>query len=270
MDTKVIGQFLAQLRKERNLTQEQLGEMFGVTNKTVSRWENGNYLPPVEMLQQMSELYGLTINELLSGKVLTEGEYKQQAEETIKSVLKTSSFTIQEKTDFFKKKWKKEHLFSTVLCTIALFACWLYAAAQSLEDWAFLAVIGAFVFAVVRYNVMMAYVEDKVFDTPSNPYREEKASRQKQIAVKRMRIALMMILAVSVLITVDLGYNYFSSLVPEMNDGLTVRGIISSLIFGDSLWSRQWFFEVFACSAAFTGGIAAVNLLLACWERWKL
>ncbi len=41
MDVKEIGQFLALLRKEKNLTQEQLGEMLGVTNKTVSRWENG-------------------------------------------------------------------------------------------------------------------------------------------------------------------------------------------------------------------------------------
>ena len=64
MDLKQIGMFLAQLRKELNLTQEQLGEKLGVSNKTVSRWENGNYLPPVEALQLMSEFYGLTINEI--------------------------------------------------------------------------------------------------------------------------------------------------------------------------------------------------------------
>lgn len=46
MDMQKIGGFLAELRKSKNLTQEELGDKIGVTNKTVSRWENGNYLPP--------------------------------------------------------------------------------------------------------------------------------------------------------------------------------------------------------------------------------
>ena len=50
MDMVKIGQFLSELRRGQGLTQEQLGEELGVTNKTVSRWETGTYLPPVEML----------------------------------------------------------------------------------------------------------------------------------------------------------------------------------------------------------------------------
>ena len=53
MDMKKIGLFLAELRREKGLTQEQLGEQLSVTNKTISRWENGNYMPPVEMLQEL-------------------------------------------------------------------------------------------------------------------------------------------------------------------------------------------------------------------------
>ena len=83
MDMQKIGTFLAELRKERNLTQDELGEQIGVTNKTVSRWENGNYLPPAEMLQILSELYGVSINELLSGGRLDEKHYKENAEEYI-------------------------------------------------------------------------------------------------------------------------------------------------------------------------------------------
>lgn len=67
----------------KNLTQDQLGEKIGVTNKTVSRWENGNYLPPVEMLQILSKFYGVGINELLSGEHLDEKHYKENAEEYI-------------------------------------------------------------------------------------------------------------------------------------------------------------------------------------------
>lgn len=81
MDMQRVGDFLAELRKSKNLTQEQLGEKIGVTNKTVSRWENGNYLPPVEMLQILGNLYGVSINELLSGERLNDERYKENAEE---------------------------------------------------------------------------------------------------------------------------------------------------------------------------------------------
>ena len=55
MDTVKIGNFLAQLRREKKYTQEQLGLRLGVTNKTISRWENGNYMPSVEMLQLLRQ-----------------------------------------------------------------------------------------------------------------------------------------------------------------------------------------------------------------------
>lgn len=58
MDMIKTGRFLAELRKEHSLTQEQLGAELGVTNKTVSRWETGTYMPPVEMLQLLSVKYG--------------------------------------------------------------------------------------------------------------------------------------------------------------------------------------------------------------------
>ena len=76
MDMKKIGAFLAELRKEKNLTQDELGEQIGVTNKTVSRWENGNYLPPVEMLQILSKFYDVSINEILNGERINDCNYK--------------------------------------------------------------------------------------------------------------------------------------------------------------------------------------------------
>ncbi len=70
MDMQKIGIFLSELRKENNLTQEALGEKIGVTNKTISRWENENNIPPVEMLQILSKMYDDSINEILSGERL--------------------------------------------------------------------------------------------------------------------------------------------------------------------------------------------------------
>ena len=83
MNMQKIGSFLAELRKEQNLTQDRLGERLGVTNKTVSRWENGNYLPPVEILQMLSQIYRVSINELLCGERLSDATYKETAEEYI-------------------------------------------------------------------------------------------------------------------------------------------------------------------------------------------
>ena len=108
MDMVKIGSFLQELRQEHGLTQAELGDKLGVTNKTISRWETGNYMPPVEMLEMLSNLYGLTINELLSGQKLTTEEYKEMAEENIKETLNASTFELQEKIDYFKRKWRKE------------------------------------------------------------------------------------------------------------------------------------------------------------------
>ena len=55
MDQIRIGKFIAALRKEKCMMQEQLGEKLGATNKTISRWENGNYMPDVEMLSLLSK-----------------------------------------------------------------------------------------------------------------------------------------------------------------------------------------------------------------------
>lgn len=82
-----IGAFLSQLRKEQGLTQAQLGERLRISNKTISRWETGTYMPPVEALQSLSELYGVSINEILSAKRLSDIEYRSGAEENVKATL---------------------------------------------------------------------------------------------------------------------------------------------------------------------------------------
>lgn len=92
MDVQKIGELLATLRKEQKLTQEELGEIIGVTNKTVSRWENGNYMPPVEILLVLSKQFNVSINELLSGERLNSEQYKENAEEYIvDNLIKTSN-----------------------------------------------------------------------------------------------------------------------------------------------------------------------------------
>ena len=113
MDMQKIGAFLAELRKENNLTQEEIGEQIGVTNKTVSRWENGNYLPPVEVLQILSNLYNISINDILSGERLQKIQCNDSENGAV--VLENNTCNLKDKKLFFEKRWLREHLIELIV-----------------------------------------------------------------------------------------------------------------------------------------------------------
>ncbi len=92
MDIQKIGEFLKELRKQNNMTQEQLGERVGVTNKTISRWETGKYMPPIECLKLLSDIYHISINEIVTGEKLNEENYKEAAENNIAITLKETYY----------------------------------------------------------------------------------------------------------------------------------------------------------------------------------
>lgn len=163
MDTVRVGKYLSELRHQHNFSQEELGEKIGVTNKTISRWETGKYLPPVDALQMLSDLYGVTINEILSGKSLSDLEYKELAEENIKDVLSTSTFSLKDKIHFFKKKWKKDHMCSIILGCILIIAIIIGGFIWGHRLY-LIGIISGFVFGIVKYNQMMIYVERNAFD----------------------------------------------------------------------------------------------------------
>ena len=68
MDQKKTGEFLKQLRKEQNMTQEQLAEKFYVSGRTVSRWETGSNMPDLSMLVELADFYNVDIRELIDGE----------------------------------------------------------------------------------------------------------------------------------------------------------------------------------------------------------
>ena len=163
MDTIKIGNFLAELRKEQNLTQEALGEKLGVTNKTVSRWENGNYLPPVEMLQELSSLYDISINEILCGERIPKENYQEKAEEIITGILSSGSFSLKERSDFWKRKWKKDHFITNLALAVMLLVMLLAGLLLSEPLVVGVAPIFAVVVYMVRRNDMMTYVENNLY-----------------------------------------------------------------------------------------------------------
>lgn len=172
MDQIKIGKFIAALRKEKCLTQEQLGENLGVTNKTISRWENGNYMPDVEMLSLLSKECGVSINELISGERLLAEDFKKAADNNLVTALK-------EKIAFFKKKWLHEHISTIVLCVVAWIGIiiWTALKLRGSDSYALLGAIGsmlAILFYVVLYNRMMVYVENHAYRATPDKETETK------------------------------------------------------------------------------------------------
>ncbi len=83
MDTIKIGQFIKSLRKENSLTQREVAERLNVSEKTISKWETGNGMPEVSLMLPLCKLFGISINELLSGARLDEKQYVEKAEENM-------------------------------------------------------------------------------------------------------------------------------------------------------------------------------------------
>ena len=164
MDIVKTGEFIAKLRKEKGLTQEQFGDKMGVTNKTVSRWETGKYLPPADVLLLMSELFDVSINELLTGQRLTDKEYKQTAEKNLTEVIRSSSFTIKDEIIFFKKKWLKDHIFYIILIGICVLGVLVAGIIFQNPILCSASVILLLLEPIWRNNSMMAYVEKHVYD----------------------------------------------------------------------------------------------------------
>ena len=96
MDTKKIGAFIADNRKKKGLTQEQLGERLGVSNKTVSRWENGNYMPDLSLLEPLSIELGISLNELLAGEEIAGEDAVKYSEQNIISAIDYSDRKIKD------------------------------------------------------------------------------------------------------------------------------------------------------------------------------
>ena len=116
MDTKKIGRFIAENRKAKGMTQKELAEKLNVSDKTVSRWENGNYMPDLSMLKPLSEVLGISLNELLSGEYITQENVIEKAEASIASTLEYSHRKIE--------KSKTKVYLTIVACVYGMLFIW--------------------------------------------------------------------------------------------------------------------------------------------------
>lgn len=113
MDQIKIGKFIAEMRKEQNLTQIDLAEQLGISNKTISKWECGNGMPDYAVMESLCDILKINVNELLSGERLPSKDYNKKAEENMMSLIQESSE---------KKIWPRFESITAILGIMALFA----------------------------------------------------------------------------------------------------------------------------------------------------
>ena len=111
MDLQKIGTFLKELRKEKELTQEQLAEMLNVSRRTVSRWETGSNMPDLDLLTEMADLYQVDLRDLLNG---------ERKKEPMDPELKETVLQVAEYSSADKQRSMKLTLVYYVLGIVAL------------------------------------------------------------------------------------------------------------------------------------------------------
>ena len=100
MSQEKIGRFIATCRKDKNMTQQELAEQLGVTDRAISNWENGKNMPDLSLFKPLCNILGITINELLSGEKLSKENYQEKFEENILDTINYSNKKIAKYSRF--------------------------------------------------------------------------------------------------------------------------------------------------------------------------
>ena len=100
MNQEKIGRFIANCRKQRKMTQSELGEKLGVTEKSVSNWENGRNMPDLSLFKPLCNELNITLNDLLSGEKVTEKEYREKLEENIINTIDYTNRKLENRNNF--------------------------------------------------------------------------------------------------------------------------------------------------------------------------
>ena len=146
MDQIKIGKFIQERRKEKRLTQSELAEKLDVTDRAVSKWENGNCIPDASNIQELCKILNITINDLFSGCVVDMRDNEKKLEENLLEMIK-----IKEKRD---KELLILEIFIGVIVSIIMFLCIVIASFVQMEDWIRIVLI---VFGIIPFAIGISY-----------------------------------------------------------------------------------------------------------------
>lgn len=93
MNQEKTGVFIAKRRKELNLTQKELADKLGITDRAVSKWETGRCMPDLSLLQPLSRILEVSVNDLLSGEIIPEEKVREKSERNIMNVADMARLT---------------------------------------------------------------------------------------------------------------------------------------------------------------------------------
>ena len=127
MDQVKIGRFIAKCRKKTNLTQMQLAEKLNITDRAVSKWETGKAMPDSSIMLELCDALKITVNDLLSGEVVTMDNYNKELENNLLDMIKQ-----KEQAD---KRLLSVEVFIGITATIVLFTLIFVAAFIQMETW---------------------------------------------------------------------------------------------------------------------------------------
>ncbi|MBQ9937649.1 MAG: helix-turn-helix domain-containing protein [Oscillospiraceae bacterium] len=127
MDQVKIGKFIAECRKKVNLTQMQLAEKLSITDRAVSKWETGRAMPDSSVMLKLCEILKITVNDLLSGEVVTMDNYNKESEKNLIEMVKQ-----KEESD---KRLLTMEIVIGVLISIVFFALIFIASLIEMEEW---------------------------------------------------------------------------------------------------------------------------------------
>ena len=127
MDQVKVGKFIAECRKNKNLTQFQLAEKLNITDRAISKWETGKGMPDSSIMLELCNELGISVNELLSGEVIKMDNYNEKLEQNLIEMVKQ-----KEQSD---KKLLTMEIVMGVTTVIMYLAIILIASFVEIQDW---------------------------------------------------------------------------------------------------------------------------------------
>ena len=129
MDQIAIGKFISECRKEKYLTQAQLAERLGVTDRAVSKWETGRSMPDASIMLELCEQIGITVNDLLNARRIDMENYREMAEKTL--------LEMREREEQSARTMLRLEIVIGIICTVCFLTMFLMAVMlDSLPLWA--------------------------------------------------------------------------------------------------------------------------------------
>jgi len=165
MDQEKIGRFIQEKRKEKKLTQSDLAEKLNITDRAISKWENGNCLPDAGTMPLLCKILNISINDLFSGEIVDMKDNEKKLEENLLEMAK-----LKEEKD---KQLLKLEIVIGYTASITFFTLLFVASFVKMDTWlsVLLIVIGIIIFAIGMVNAIKIEQVAGYYECPECNYK---------------------------------------------------------------------------------------------------